>query len=259
VKVTGLLIALATLLAACAGSAGAEVRLGETAVVDVSEVASPVGDEEAVEPGAAVVLVSGPVRYVGPDGSYRIRVEWTQQIRHRDVNVELDATIEILVSPQQGGAAAARPDETGKDVEGTAKAELTYYSVTGDVRYNVSDASCHATGVGQVCGFQSVTDATVRGTATLDGSDLTVSIGWSRFGQDQAEGRPGAVVARWSESDSIASPLATIELGELGEALEAAGLIGGSFVIDINRFSPRNLRGTSSLGSGTGLLELVPQ
>ena len=108
-----------------------------------------------------------------------------------------------------------------------------------------------------MCELANVTDAAVQGSATLEDSDLTMSIEWAKFGQERVEGRPGIRVARWAEGEPDTSSLITIELEDLSEALEAAGLIGRSFGIDISRSSPRTFRGSSSFGSGKGLLELV--
>jgi len=248
-----LVVGSAVLLAACVAPAGAEGGVGSDDVGEVSTPTSP------VESGPAVVLVSGPVRYVDSGGSYRVRVEWTQQIRHPDVDIEIDAIIELLVSPLRGEELASKLLEVSPDADaaGDPVEELSYYAVAGDVRYDVLDAACHARGVGQVCELANVTDAAVQGSATLEDSDLTISIAWSRFGQEQVEGRPGIRVARWAEGESGTSSLITIELQELSDALQAAGLIGRSFAIDISRFSPRTFRGASSFGSGSGMLELV--
>jgi len=252
VKVSTLLAASAVVLSACVAPAGAEGQLGSDGTDEVSPSTSPLQSE------ASVVLVSGPVRYVDSDGSYQIRVEWTQQIRHPDLDIEIDATVNLMVRPLQGEALASRllelhPDSDGADVG----QDRLNFSVTGDVRYDVSDAACHARGVGQVCELASVTDAAVQGSATLQESELTMSIEWAKFGQERVEARPRFRVASWAESESKAPSLTTIELEDLSEALEAAGLIGRSFAIDIDRFSPRTFRGSSSFGSGQGLLELV--
>jgi len=248
-----LLVGSAVLVAACVAPAGAEDELSND---DVGEVPT---STSAVESGPAVVLVSGPVRYVDTDGSYLIRVVWTQQIRHPDVDIEVDASVELMISPLRGGALASKLLEVkpDSDAPGEPGEDLTYYSVSGDVRYDVSDVACHARGVGQVCALVSVTDAAVQGSATLEESELTLLVSWQSFGQERLEGRPGIRVARWADSESDTSSLASIELQELSDALEAAGLIGRSFDIDVSNFSPRRFRGSSSFGSGQGLLELV--
>ena len=73
-----------------------------------------------------------------------------------------------------------------------------------------------------------------------------------------AVGRWEGVVVHWVARPNGVLARVTHCFEKWSQAIDA-GLIGRSFGIDISRFSPRTFRGASSFGSGSGMLELLPQ
>ena len=201
----------------------------------------------------AVVLVAGPVEYRGIDGSYQVRIEWSHRISHGILDLTVDVIVDLEIDP----TGLPIPESTSSGETNSESVDVMF-EVSGEVRYQTGMMACESTRSDQDCGVVGLTDASLEGSATLIGSTLVVSVDWATFDRNQVPARTAIVIGRWPASGGYSATSGRVELHEIADALEAAGVIGRTFSIDVRKPKIRPLTGVSTFGRGEGLLELLP-
>ncbi len=189
------------------------------------------------------VLISGPARYVYEAGVYRLHIAWSHHLTHPDLEIDATAVVEAEMTP------SGLWSRTDVDVD---------LAIDGEVTLDMGSVTCRSRFAGQVCGLSAVTDAGLTGTAELRGTNLAIQLNWRRFGPSQLPGRVSMQIARWPDGGTPLDALDRVELIDIADALETAGLIGRPLVIDVGRPQALNVAGISQWGSGTGVFTLVP-
>lgn len=235
-KLYGLVIC-AAILSACVADVSAQESIG---VVGGSS-SSTSGPESAPDESTSVVISSRPVRYADADGGYEMVVEWFQDVDHPDFAFGVEASVRLSVSPRY----------SSEDL-------LTSYVVDGAILVDAPTATCTTEWAAQSCGLLQVTDAAFTGSAVVLDSALRLSLEWERFGPEQSPGLASMVIGRWTDGRSASSPMATMEVFDLSEALETSGLVGRVIEVGLSPHSAVSLTGTSTWGLGHGSLTLVP-
>ena len=245
------LAAVGTLaMASCVSQAGA--REAEPGLGDLASSTTTTTTGVPVQ-REAVIFVAGSLEYRDIDGSYQVRIEWSHRISHGNLDLTVDAVVELEIDP----TGLPIPESTGSD-DTTSESVDAVFEVSGEVRYQTGMMACESTRSDQDCGVVGLTDAALHGSATLTGSTLDVSVDWATFGRDQVPARTAIVIGRWPASGTYSATWGRVELYEIADALEAAGVIGRTFSVDVHKPKIRRLTGISTFGRGDGVLELLP-
>lgn len=215
-----------------------------------ARVDQPPAVPEAIEPPTTTttslrrpaVIVSGPVRYLGDGGVYRMAIDWSHDIVYDDADLTVRMVGELSLTPTGLWSADA------VDLD---------YDVAGELVLDLDSVVCVSAWTGRSCGVVSVTDASLAGVAELRGRELRVWVTWRRYGLARDPGRPSFVVGDWPTETGRERILTRSELFDPAAGLEASGLIGGSFIIDIADPHAVRLSGASASGRGSGLIELL--
>ena len=106
-------------------------------------------------------------------------------------------------------------------------------------------------------GIVDLTDAELSGTARLSDDRLVVTTDWRRFGLSETPARASMRIGRWADDGSAADAVGVAVIHDVAESLEDAGYVTRTIELPLSPHRPFRLTGTSTWGSGRGVLELV--